>query len=230
MSADRGNKEHDYVIDVPANPTINMLRTTQQHHVQLSAMADVKANIVITASSVLLTLSIQGVDNETIRVSLVVLSLFMLGALVFSVLSVLPKFRSEPLGPHRGRPTNLLFFGDFALLDEDTYLCSPRTMYRILDDNKEVRERRNQLRHPNYAKPELIATAPNEVWTWDITKLRGPAKWTYYYLYVVLDIFSRYVVGWMIAHAERAARRKPGGREVGRRRRRVHRSRGRRLV
>jgi len=92
-----------------------------------------------------------------------------------------------------------------TLLDEDTYLCSPRTMYRILDDNKEVRERRNQLRHPNYAKPELIATAPNEVWTWDITKLRGPAKWTYYYLYVVLDIFSRYVVGWMIAHAERAA-------------------------
>ena len=92
-----------------------------------------------------------------------------------------------------------------TLLDEDTYLCSPRTMYRILHDNKEVRERRNQLRHPNYAKPELIATAPNEVWTWDITKLRGPAKWTYYYLYVVLDIFSRYVVGWMIAHAERAA-------------------------
>ncbi len=92
-----------------------------------------------------------------------------------------------------------------TLLDEDTYLCSPRTMYRILDDNREVRERRNQLRHPNYAKPELIATAPNEVWTWDITKLRGPAKWTYFYLYVVLDIFSRYVVGWMIAHAERAA-------------------------
>ncbi len=92
-----------------------------------------------------------------------------------------------------------------TLLDEDTYLCSPRTMYRILDDNKEVRERRNQLRHPKYAKPELIATAPNEVWTWDITKLRGPAKWTYFYLYVVLDIFSRYVVGWMIAHAERAA-------------------------
>jgi len=92
-----------------------------------------------------------------------------------------------------------------TLLDEDTYLCSPRTMYRILDDNKEVRERRNQLRRPNYAKPELIATAPNEVWTWDITKLRGPAKWTYYYLYVILDIFSRYVVGWMIAHAERAA-------------------------
>ena len=92
-----------------------------------------------------------------------------------------------------------------TLLDEGKYLCSPRTMYRILDDNKEVRERRNQLRRPNYAKPELIATAPNDVWTWDITKLRGPAKWTYYYLYVIIDIFSRYVVGWMIAHAESAA-------------------------
>jgi putative transposase len=92
-----------------------------------------------------------------------------------------------------------------TLLDEGTYLCSPRTMYRILADNNEVRERRNQLRRPNYTKPELLATAPNEVWTWDITKLRGPAKWTYFYLYVVIDIFSRYVVGWMIAHAERAA-------------------------
>ena len=92
-----------------------------------------------------------------------------------------------------------------TLLDEGTYLCSPRTMYRILDDNREVRERRNQLRHPNYAKPELIATGPNEVWSWDITKLRGPAKWTYYYLYVILDIYSRYVVGWMVAPAERAA-------------------------
>ncbi len=92
-----------------------------------------------------------------------------------------------------------------TLLDEGSYLCSPRTMYRILADNKEVRERRNQLIRPNYAKPELIATGPNEVWSWDITKLLGPAKWTYYYLYVILDIFSRYVVGWMIAHAERAA-------------------------
>jgi hypothetical protein len=121
MPADRGNRDHDYVIDVPANPTINMLRTTQQHHVQLSAMADIKANIVITASSVLLTLSIQAVDNETVRASLITLSLFMLGALVFSVLAVLPKFRSEPMEPHRGRPYNLLFFGDFARLDEDTY-------------------------------------------------------------------------------------------------------------
>jgi len=92
-----------------------------------------------------------------------------------------------------------------TLLDEGTYLCSPRTMYRILAANNEVRERRNQLQHPNYAKPELIATGPNEVWSWDITKLRGPAKWSYFYLYVILDIFSRYVVGWMIAHSERAS-------------------------
>jgi hypothetical protein len=75
-------------------------------------------------------------------------------------------------------------------------------MYRILEANQEVRERRNQLRHPPYAKPQLVATAPNQVWTWDITKLLGPAKWTYYYLYVILDIYSRYVVGWMLAHRE----------------------------
>ena len=92
-----------------------------------------------------------------------------------------------------------------TLLDEGAYLCSPRTMYRILHDHREVRERRDQLRRPIYAKPELLATAPNQVWSWDITKLRGPAKWTYYYLYVILDIFSRYVVGWMIAEAERAS-------------------------
>jgi putative transposase len=91
------------------------------------------------------------------------------------------------------------------LLDEQTYLCSPRTMYRILDERKEVRERRNQLRHPNYTKPELLAEASNEVWSWDITKLLGPVKWTYFYLYVILDIFSRYVVGWMVAHRESAA-------------------------
>ena len=70
-----------------------------------------------------------------------------------------------------------------------------RTMYRVLENNQEVRERRNQLRHPAYAIPQLVATAPNQVWTWDITKLRGPAKWTYYYLYVILDIYSRYVAG-----------------------------------
>ena len=90
------------------------------------------------------------------------------------------------------------------LLDEERYLCSERTMYRILAENHEVRERRDQLRHPHYTAPELLATAPNQVWSWDITKLLGPAKWTYFYLYVILDIFSRYVVGWMVAHHESA--------------------------
>ena len=89
-----------------------------------------------------------------------------------------------------------------TLLEEGTYLCSMRTMYRILEASGEVRERRDQLRHPHYTKPELLATAPNQVWSWDITKLLGPAKWTYFYLYVLLDIFSRYVVGWMLAHRE----------------------------
>ena len=92
-----------------------------------------------------------------------------------------------------------------TILDEGTYHCSISTMYRILDANQEVKERRNQLSHPVYQKPELLATAPNQVWSWDITKLLGPAKWTYFYLYVILDIFSRYVVGWMIAPAESAA-------------------------
>ena len=92
-----------------------------------------------------------------------------------------------------------------TLLDEGTYLCSPRTMYRILDDAHEVKERRDQVRRPHYAAPELLATRPNEVWSWDITKLLGPAKWTYFSLYVILDIFSRYVVGWMIAPHESAA-------------------------
>jgi putative transposase len=91
------------------------------------------------------------------------------------------------------------------LLDEERYLCSERTMYRILAEHQEIRERRDQLRHPPYAAPELLATAPNQVWSWDITKLLGPAKWTYFYLYVILDIFSRYVVGWMVAHHESAA-------------------------
>jgi putative transposase len=77
-------------------------------------------------------------------------------------------------------------------------------MYRILEDNKEVKERRNQLSHPVYQKPELLATAPNQVWSWDISKLLGPVKWTYFYLYVIMDIFSRYVVGWMVAPAESA--------------------------
>ena len=93
----------------------------------------------------------------------------------------------------------------YTLLDQGTYLCSPRTMYRILHDSREVRERRNQLRHPAYKKPELLATGPNQVWSWDITKLRGPATWTYFYLYVILDIFSRCVTGWLLAHAENAS-------------------------
>jgi putative transposase len=92
-----------------------------------------------------------------------------------------------------------------TLLDEGTYLCSWRTMYRILDENQEVRERRNQLRHPQYTKPELLATQPNQLWSWDITKLLGPTKWTYYYLYNILDVFSRYSVGWMIAERESAS-------------------------
>lgn len=91
-----------------------------------------------------------------------------------------------------------------SLLDEDIYLCSPSTMYRILAENAEIRERRDQLRHPNYTKPELLATAPNQVWSWDITKLLGPMKWTYYYLYTMLDIFSRYTVGWLVAEQESA--------------------------
>lgn len=89
-----------------------------------------------------------------------------------------------------------------TLLDEDRYLCSWRTMYRILGEHQEVQERRNQLRHPAYAKPELLATQPNRLWSWDITKLRGPVLWTYYYLYVILDVYSRCVVGWLIAERE----------------------------
>ena len=92
-----------------------------------------------------------------------------------------------------------------TLLDEAIYLCSVRTMYRILDKNHEVKERRKHVMRPHYEKPELLATGPNEVWSWDITKLKGPKKWTYYYLYVILDIFSRYVVGWLVAHRESAA-------------------------
>jgi putative transposase len=89
-----------------------------------------------------------------------------------------------------------------TLLDEGTYFCSVRTMYRLLLAHGELRERRDQLRHPQYAKPELLATRPNQVWSWDITKLLGPVKWTYFHLYVILDIFSRYVVGWMVADRE----------------------------
>jgi len=91
-----------------------------------------------------------------------------------------------------------------SLLDEGVYVCSVRSMYRILTEQDEVRERRDQLRHPTYTKPELLATGPNQVWSWDITKLLGPVKWSYFYLYTVLDIYSRYVVGWMIALQEAA--------------------------
>ena len=92
-----------------------------------------------------------------------------------------------------------------ALLDEGTYLCSVSTMYRILEQHDEVRERRDQLCHPSYKKPELLAETPRKVWSWDITKLKGPVKWSYFYLYVILDIFSRYVVGWMVAQSELAS-------------------------
>ena len=116
-----------------------------------------------------------------------------------------------PLGAGAPPPLHEPRFADLApaevyatLLDEGRYLCSERTMYRVLAENAEVRERRDQLRHPAYAAPELLATAPNQLWSWDITKLLGPAKWTYFYLYVILDVFSRYVVGWMVAHRETA--------------------------
>ena len=89
-----------------------------------------------------------------------------------------------------------------TLLDEGVYCCSIRTLYRLLAAAGETRERRDQLTHPAYQKPQLLATAPNQLWSWDITKLLGPAKWTYFYLYVILDVFSRYVVGWMLADRE----------------------------
>ena len=92
-----------------------------------------------------------------------------------------------------------------TLLDEGRYLCSWRTMYRILEAHAEVRERRDQLRHPSYSKPELLATGPNQLWSWDITKLKGPATWTYYYLYVILDVYSRCIVGWMVMERECAS-------------------------
>jgi putative transposase len=91
-----------------------------------------------------------------------------------------------------------------TLLDEGEYHCSIRTMYRLLAEHGEVRERRDQLTHPPYQKPELLATAANQLWSWDITKLLGPVKWTYFYLYVILDLFSRYVTGWMVTLRESA--------------------------
>ncbi len=92
-----------------------------------------------------------------------------------------------------------------TLLDEGTYLCSWSTMYRILREADEVKRRRDQVRQGNYRKPELLATRPNQLWSWDITKLKAETPWTYYYLYVILDVYSRYVVGWMIAERETAA-------------------------
>jgi putative transposase len=112
-----------------------------------------------------------------------------------SVLSVLHEERFQDRSPAAIQAT---------LLDEGQYLCSTRTLYRILEQEGESRERRDQLVHPPYQKPELLATAPNQLWSWDITKLLGPAKWTYFYLYVILDIFSRYVAGWMVAPRESA--------------------------
>ena len=91
-----------------------------------------------------------------------------------------------------------------TLLDEGKYVCSVRTMYRILHAHAEVRERRRQLQHPHYQAPELLATRPNQLWSWDITKLKGPVTWSYFYLYVILDVFSRYVVGWLAAGRESA--------------------------
>jgi putative transposase len=111
------------------------------------------------------------------------------------VLSVLHAERFQDRAPAAVQAT---------LLDEGQYLCSTRTMYRILAGQGESRERRDQLVHPAYQRPELLATAPNQLWSWDITKLRGAAKWTYFYLYVILDVFSRYVAGWMIAPREGA--------------------------
>jgi len=112
-----------------------------------------------------------------------------------SVLSVLHEERFQDRSPAAVQAT---------LLDEGQYLCSTRTMYRILEDVGESRERRDQLVHPAYRRPELLATAPNQLWSWDITKLRGAAKWSYFYLYVILDVFSRYVAGWMVAPREGA--------------------------
>jgi putative transposase len=88
-----------------------------------------------------------------------------------------------------------------SLLDKDEYFCSIRTMYRILSENNQIKERR-QRRSSNYIKPELLAISPNQVWSWDITKLKSVLKWTYYYLYVILDIYSRYIVGWLLAYRE----------------------------
>ena len=118
-----------------------------------------------------------------------------------------PAERTEVLGLlHQERFVDQAPASVYAtLLDEGRYLCSVPTMYRLLRAEGEVHERRRQASHPATVKPELLASAPNQVWSWDITKLLGPAKWTSYYLYVVLDIFSRYVTGWLLASQESAA-------------------------
>ena len=112
------------------------------------------------------------------------------------VLETLDSGRFQDLAPREVYAT---------LLDEQIYLCHWRTMYRILAENQQVQERRNQRRHPHYAKPELLATGPNQVWCWDITALRGPVKWSSFYLYDLMDVFSRYVVGWLIADTQSAS-------------------------
>ena len=113
-----------------------------------------------------------------------------------AVLDVLHEERFAELSPGEAHA---------MLLDEGRYLCSERTMYRVLAASAEIRERRRHRRRTQYAAPELLATGPRMLWTWDISKLRGPAKWTYYHLYVIIDVFSRYVVGWMVAERESAA-------------------------
>lgn len=130
-----------------------------------------------------------------------------------------PKVRRKPAralsGPERQEVLDVLHSERFVdvspqetyatLLDEGIYLCSERTMYRILAAHHGgVRERRDQLTHPPYAKPELLAERPNELWSWDISKLKGPAKWTWFYLYMILDVFSRYIVGWTVQYRENA--------------------------
>ena len=90
------------------------------------------------------------------------------------------------------------------LLDHGQYFCSVRTMYRYLSQEGEIKERRNQKRHVKYEKPELLTSRPNQLWSWDITKLKGPKKWNYFHLYVIMDVYSRYVVGWVVANKEQA--------------------------
>jgi putative transposase len=123
--------------------------------------------------------------------------------------SVQPRALSAAAREHVLAVLNCERFADMApaavyatLLDEGTYLCSESTMYRLLRERDQTGDRRRHATHPAGVKPELVAHQPNSVWSWDITKLRGPVKWTYYYLYVILDIFSRYVVGWMVASRE----------------------------